>query len=31
VGGMLLVATHARSVAERVGTVRQLVAGRLEP
>lgn len=30
-GGMLLVATHARSVADRVGTVRQLVAGRLEP
>ena len=31
VGGMLLVATHARAVADRIGTVRQLVAGRLEP
>ncbi|MEI6239093.1 MAG: ABC transporter ATP-binding protein [Planctomycetia bacterium] len=30
VGGMLVVATHARAVAERVGTVRQLVSGRLE-
>lgn len=31
VGGMLLVATHARAVADRIGTVRQLVSGRLEP
>lgn len=31
VGGMLLVATHARAVADRIGTVRQLVAGQLEP
>ena len=30
-GGMLVVATHSEAVAERVGTVRQLVAGRLEP
>ena len=30
VGGMLLVATHARAVADRIGTVRQLVSGRLE-
>jgi len=29
-GGMLVVATHAPAVAERVGTVRRLVAGRLE-
>ena len=31
VGGMLLVATHSAAVADRVGGVRQLVAGRLEP
>ena len=30
VGGMLLVATHARAVADRIGTVRQLVSGRLQ-
>lgn len=30
-GGMLLVATHARAVADRIGTVRQLVSGRLQP
>jgi len=30
VGGMLLVATHARVVADRIGTVRQLVSGRLQ-
>ena len=30
-GGMLLVATHSEPLAARVGTVRRLVAGRLEP
>lgn len=30
-GGMLVVVTHADAVAARVGTVRRLVAGRLEP
>jgi lipoprotein-releasing system ATP-binding protein len=30
-GGMLVVVTHAEAVAARVGTVRQLVDGRLEP
>ena len=29
-GGMLVVATHSPAVAERIGRVRQLVAGRLE-
>jgi lipoprotein-releasing system ATP-binding protein len=30
-GGMLVVVTHAESVAERVGNVRRLVDGRLGP
>jgi len=30
-GGMLVVATHSQAVADRVGTVRHLVSGRLEP
>jgi lipoprotein-releasing system ATP-binding protein len=30
-GGMLVVVTHADAVAARIGTIRRLVAGRLEP
>jgi putative ABC transport system ATP-binding protein len=30
-GGMLIVVTHADAVAARVGGIRRLVAGRLEP